>query len=372
MADEKIRVAVSHGDINGISYEVMLKTFADNRISEICTPIIYGSAKVAAYHRKNIGLQNFSFNQVLSAEKVNHKRPNLVNCVDGNIKVELGQTTKIAGEAAIRSLECALTDILEGKADVLVTAPVNKHSLYSDKFPFKGHTDFLRSYFNVKNVLMFMISENIKVGVVTGHIPLSSVVEKINADLVYEKIKLMHNSLKMDFNIRKPRIAVLGLNPHAGDNGLLGEEEKYIIAPAIKQAFDEGIKVFGPYPADSFFGAGHYKKFDATLAMYHDQGLIPFKTLSFGQGVNYTAGLPIVRTSPDHGVGYDIVGDNKSNPDSFRNAIYLAIDIYRNRKMNIELKSGALKKSLDQVNKATEDENINLEQIQEEDDGIII
>ena len=373
MTDEKIRVAVSHGDINGISYEVILKTFADNRITEICTPIVYGSAKVAAYHRKNIGLQNFSFNQVLSAEKVNYKRPNLVNCVDGNIKVELGQTTKLAGEAAIRSLECALTDILEGKADVLVTAPINKHSLYSDKFPFKGHTDFLKSYFNVKNVLMFMISDTLKIGVVTGHIPLSSVVEKISSDLVYEKIKLMYNSLKIDFNIRNPKIAVLGLNPHAGDNGLLGDEEKYIISPAIKQAFDEGIKVFGPYPSDSFFGTGHYKKFDAILAMYHDQGLIPFKTLSFGQGVNYTAGLPIVRTSPDHGVGYDIVGDNKSNPDSFRNAIYLAIDIFRNRKMNIELNSGALKKSLEQINKSEEDENISLEQIQEEDeDGLII
>jgi len=371
MGEEKIRVAVSHGDINGISYEVILKTFADNRITEICTPIVYGSAKVAAYHRKNIGLQNFSFNQILSAEKVNPKRPNLVNCVDGNIKVELGQTTKIAGEAAVRSLECALTDILEGKADVLVTAPVNKHSMYSEKFPFKGHTDFLKSYFNVPNVLMFMISEQVKIGVVTAHIPLSSVSEKIDSQLVYSKIKLMNDSLRLDFNIRKPRIAVLGLNPHAGDGGILGEEEKYIIQPAIKQAFEEGIKVFGPYPADSFFGAGHYKKFDATLAMYHDQGLIPFKTLSFGQGVNYTAGLPIVRTSPDHGVGFDIVGDNKSDPASFKQAIYLAVDIYRNRKMNIELKSESLKKHFEEIAKEA-DEKINLDQVQDEDDGILI
>jgi len=351
-----------------------LKTFADNRITEICTPIVYGSAKVAAYHRKNIGLQNFSFNQVLSADKINYKRPNLVNCIDGNIKVELGQTTKLAGEAAIRSLECALTDILEGRADVLVTAPINKHSLYSEKFPFKGHTDFLRSYFNVKNVLMFMISEEVKIGVVTAHIPLSSVAEKIDSGLVYDKIKLMNESLKIDFNIRKPKIAVLGLNPHAGDDGILGEEEKYIIKPAIKQAFDEGIMVFGPYSADSFFGAGHYKKFDATLAMYHDQGLIPFKTLSFGKGVNYTAGLPVVRTSPDHGVGYDIVGDNKSDPTSFRNAIFYALDIYKNRKMNKELAEVSLKKNLDSISKGVEDENVDLTNLDENnnDEGLIL
>ncbi len=340
---EKIKVAVSHGDINGISYEVIIKTFADNSITEICTPIIYGSAKVAAYHRKNIKLQNFSFNQVLSVDRINHKRPNLVNCIDGETKVELGKSTEIAGIAAIKSLECALTDILEGKADVLVTAPINKHSLYSDKFPFKGHTDFLKSYFNVKNVLMFMISPYVKIGLVTEHIPLKNVADKIDSKLVYNKIKLMYDSLRIDFNISNPKIAVLGLNPHAGDQGIIGDEEKYIIEPAIKQAFGEGIKAFGPYPADGFFGAGHYKEFDATLAMYHDQGLVPFKTLSFGEGVNYTAGLPIVRTSPDHGVGYDIVGDNKSNHTSFRNAVYLAIDIFRNRKLNFELKKNALK-----------------------------
>ena len=372
--NEKIKVAISHGDINGISYEVMIKTFANNAITELCTPIVYGSAKVAAYHRKNIGLQNFSFNQILSIDKANSKRPNLVNCVDGNIKVELGQTTEIAGVAAIRSLECALTDIMEGKADVLVTAPINKHSLYSEKFPFKGHTDFLRSYFNVKNVLMFMISEEVKIGVVTAHIPLSSVAEKIDSGLVYDKIKLMNESLKIDFNIRKPKIAVLGLNPHAGDEGILGEEEKYIIKPAIKQAFDEGIMVFGPYSADSFFGAGHYKKFDATLAMYHDQGLIPFKTLSFGKGVNYTAGLPVVRTSPDHGVGYDIVGDNKSDPTSFRNAIFYALDIYKNRKMNKELAEVSLKKNLDSISKGVEDENVDLTNLDENnnDEGLIL
>jgi len=342
----KIRVAISHGDINGISYEIMIKTFSDNTMTEICTPIVYGSAKVAAYHRKNIGLQNFSFNQIISIDKVNPKRPNLVNCIDGNIKVELGQPTEIAGMSAIRSLECALTDIMEGNADVLVTAPINKYTLFSERFPFKGHTDFLKNYFNVKNVLMFMISEEVKIGVVTAHIPLSVVHEKINSELIYDKIKLMHESLKIDFNIRKPKIAVLGLNPHAGDNGVLGGEEKYIISPAIKQAFEEGIKVFGPYSADSFFGALLYKKFDATLAMYHDQGLIPFKTLSFGKGVNFTAGLPIVRTSPDHGVGYDIVGENKSDPTSFRNAIYYAIDIYKNRKNNEKLIKNSLKNTI--------------------------
>lgn len=345
MNKQKIRIGIPHGDINGISYEILIKTFMDTSIMDLMTPVIYGSARASAYHRKILGIQNFSFNQILSADKLNHKRPNLVNCFTEEISIELGIPTAQSGQAAVKALKMALDDIQQEKIDVLVTAPINKHAVHSEEFPFTGHTDFLQEHFKVDDVLMFMVGKDIRVGLVTEHIPISEVATTISEELILKKLNLMNESLKNDFSIRKPRIAVLGLNPHAGDHGVIGNEENSIIMPAIKEAYENGILAFGPYVADGFFGSGHYRKFDGILAMYHDQGLIPFKALTFGQGVNFTAGLPIVRTSPDHGTGYDIVGKNLASPESFHAALFLAIDIYRNRKMNEELKKNSLEKS---------------------------
>ncbi len=342
---EKIRVGFTQGDINGIGYEVIIKALLNPEINEIITPIVYGSAKVAAYHRKNLGIQNFSFNQIISVERANPKRPNLVNCADNNVVVDMGHVTAQAGEAALKSIEFALEDLKNGKIDILVTAPINKLAIQSDKFKFKGHTDYLMSYFGVSDILMFMVSENLKVGLVTEHIPLSKVSESISKEKIISKLELMDKSLREDFLIQKPRIAVLGLNPHGGDSGVMGEEDEKIIAPAVKEACDNDIIAIGPFPADGFFGSGQYRKFDAILAMYHDQGLIPFKTLSFGRGVNYTAGLPIVRTSPDHGVGLDIVGQDIASPDSMLQAIFTGIDIFRNKNTYKELKEHAMKES---------------------------
>ncbi len=334
MKENKIRVGFTHGDVNGIGYEILIKALRNQDLNELITPVVYGSAKIAAYHRKNLDIPNFSFNQVISAERINPKRPNLVNCVDNNISVDIGQVTAQAGQAALQSIQCALKDIKLGKIDVLVTLPIHKLAIQSDEFKFKGHTDFLKDYFAVDNVLMFMVSENMRVGLVTEHLSLKEVTPQITKENIISKLLMMNNSLKNDFLIRKPKIAVLGLNPHSGDSGVIGTEDQKIIVPAVNEANNQGLLAFGPFAADGYFGSGHFNKFDATLAMYHDQGLIPFKTLSFGKGVNFTSGLPIVRTSPDHGVGFDIVGKGVALPDSLLQAIYLAIDIYRNRKLN--------------------------------------
>ncbi len=342
MIKNKIRVGFTHGDINGIGYEILIKALRNPDINELITPIVYGSAKVAAYHRKNLDIQNFSFNQIISAERANPKRPNLVNCVDNSISVDMGQVTAQAGKSALQSIQCALKDIKDGKIDVLVTAPIHKLSIHSDEFQFKGHTDYFKDFFGVGEVLMFMVSENIRVGLVTEHLSLSEVTPNVTKENIVSKLQLMNKSLKNDFLIRNPKIAVLGLNPHAGDSGVIGEEDDKIIVPAVKEANEQHILAFGPFAADGYFGSGNYKKFDATLAMYHDQGLIPFKTLSFGRGVNFTAGLPIVRTSPDHGVGFDIVGKGKASPDSLLQAIFTAVDIYKNRKLNKELNENPL------------------------------
>ena len=331
MIQNKIVVGISHGDINGISYEVIIKSLMDNRIFDFCIPVVYGSAKVAAYHRKALNIVNFSFNNIKSAGDANVKRANIINCLDDNVRVELGKSTNIAGESSLISLENAVKDLKDGKIDVLVTAPINKDNVQSDKFNFPGHTEYLTKESKSKESLMLMVSENLKVGVVTTHLPLSKVSEAITEDAILSKLRIMNKSLIQDFRIRKPKIAVLGLNPHAGDNGLLGTEEIDIIIPALKKAKEEGILALGPYPADGFFGSDNFKKFDAILAMYHDQGLTPFKALAFNSGVNYTAGLDFVRTSPGHGTAYEIVGLGQASEISFRNAIYLACDIYRNR-----------------------------------------
>ena len=342
--EEKIILAgISHGDINGIGYEVIIKALMDTMINDICIPVVYGSPKVAAYHRKALNISNFSFNNIRTPEEAHHKKANMINCLDDNIRVELGKSTQQGGEAALISLEKAVDDLLNGKIDVLITAPIDKKNIQSESFKFKGHTDYLKSKAGVDEVLMFMISESMRIGMATDHVPLCKVPELITIDNLISKIRLMNQSLIHDFGIRKPRIAVLGLNPHAGDNLLIGNEEGNIIIPAIEQAGKEGILTFGPYPSDGFFGAGSFAKFDGILAMYHDQGLAPFKALSFDTGVNFTAGLPFIRTSPVHGTAFDLAGKGEASENSFRQAIYLACDIFRNREMYDAISQNPLK-----------------------------
>jgi 4-hydroxythreonine-4-phosphate dehydrogenase len=343
MENKGILVGISQGDINGIGYEVIIKTLMDSLITDICIPIVYGSPKVAAYHRKALNINNFSFNNVRSPEEAHYKRANMINCLDDNVRVELGKSTAHGGETALVSLEKAVDDLKDGKIDVLVTAPIDKHNVQSDNFHFTGHTEYLKSRFGVEEVLMFMISENMRIGIATGHVPLKEVASLITVENLLRKIRLMDKSLNLDFGFRRPKIAVLGLNPHAGDNSLLGREEEEIIIPAIAKAKQEGILAFGPFPSDGFFGAGSFTRFDGILAMYHDQGLTPFKTLAFDSGVNFTAGLPVIRTSPVHGTAFSIAGKGIASENSFRQAIYLACDIYRNRKMFSEITKNPLK-----------------------------
>ncbi|PKP17349.1 MAG: 4-hydroxythreonine-4-phosphate dehydrogenase PdxA [Bacteroidetes bacterium HGW-Bacteroidetes-21] len=343
---KELKVGITQGDINGIGYEIIIKSLADNKINEICTPIVYGSSKVAAFYRKNIELENFSFHQIRSVNEANTKRSNLINVLNDDVKVEPGKMTPGGGEAAFISLKKAVEDLKNKQIDVLVTAPINKNNIQSDNFRFPGHTEYLASMFEGENALMLMVSDIMKIGVVAGHVPLQKVAGLITTENVLKKIKIINKSLMVDFGIDKPRIAVLSLNPHAGDGGLLGKEEVEQIIPAIRKAREEKILAFGAYAADGFFGSGTFKKFDAVLAMYHDQGLVPFKALNFDQGVNYTAGLSVVRTSPAHGTAYELVGKNTASETSFRQAIYLACDIYRKREEYKELISNPLPKFL--------------------------
>lgn len=343
MKGDKIILGISQGDINSISYEVIMKSLSDNRILELCTPVVYGSPKVAAYHRKALNLENFSFNTVRTVDEAVIRRANIINCIDDSARVELGKSTPDAGEASLKALEAAVKDLGEGKLDAIVTGPINKSNVKSEKFNFNGHTEFFETRFKSNGVLMLMVNEFLRIGVVTSHIPLAKVNEYIVRDTILNKLRILSNSLLSDFTIRSPRIAVLGLNPHAGDNGLLGDEEIKEIIPAITQAQEEGILAFGPFPADGFFGAGSFTQFDAVLAMYHDQGLVPFKALSVEGGVNFTAGLPVVRTSPAHGTAYELAGKNEASADSFRKAIYLACDIFRSRKLFKEISTNPLK-----------------------------
>jgi len=342
MERKPIIVGITHGDINGIGYEVIIKALSDPAITELCVPVVYGSPKIAAYHRKVLNISNLSFNNIRFAEEANHKRANMINCCSDEVRVELGKSTPEGGEAALASLNMATDDLMKGKIDVLVTAPIDKHNIQSEKFHYNGHTDYLKARVGAADVLMFMISESMKIGFVTEHIPVSEISSSITEDLILRKLRLMNQSLLTDFGIRRPHIAVLGLNPHSGDNGLLGAEENKIIIPAINKANDEGIFAFGPYAADGLFGSGLFLKFDAVLAMYHDQGLAAFKALAFDTGVNYTAGLPIIRTSPVHGTAFDIVGKGEASESSFRSAMYVACDIYRNRKEYAEMSKNPL------------------------------
>lgn len=351
----KVRVGITQGDINGIGYEIIIKALQDNRITEVCTPIVYGSPKIAAYHRKALNINNFSFNTIKKADEANSKRANIINCNDESVRVELGKSTKESGLAAFEALEMATKDLLSEQIDVVVTAPINKSNIQSKDFNFPGQTEYFEENAGQGEALMLMVGERLRVGVVTGHLPLKNVSSTLTKDLILKKIRILNQTLIQDFAIRKPKIAVLGLNPHAGDNGLLGSEEIDIIIPAIEAAREEKIMALGPYPADGLFGAGNLGKFDAILAMYHDQGLTPFKALEFQSGVNFTAGLPIIRTSPDHGTAYDIAGKDIASHESLLKAIYLACDVFNNRITYKELLKNAIdndeiKKTIDHIN----------------------
>ena len=329
--ERKIRVAITQGDTNGVGYEVIFKAFADPTILELCTPIIYGSPKIAAYHRKALNIDT-NFSIINNADEARDGRVNLLNCFDDEVKVELGLPSTEAGSAALKALDRAMTDFRSGLYDVLVTAPINKATIQSSGFHFPGHTEYIEtSVGDGQKALMILMNETLRVALVTTHLPIKDVAKAITKEGIIEKTTIFHTALKRDFRISNPRIAVLALNPHAGDDGLLGQEEKEIISPAIEELAGKGIQAFGPYPADGFFGSGAYDHFDGVLAMYHDQGLAPFKTIALESGVNYTAGLPIVRTSPDHGTAYDIAGQGKADENSMRQAIYTAIDVFRNR-----------------------------------------
>ena len=340
----KIRVGITQGDINGIGYEVILKTFSDPAMLELCTPVIYGSPKVVAYHRKAMDLQT-NFCIINSATEIQDNKLNKVNCSDEELKVELTKPTSEAGKAALDALEKALVEYQEGLFDVLVTAPINKHTIQSETFHFPGHTEYIQERVGAGNkALMILLKGDFRVALVTGHVPVSEISKACTKELIMEKAEIFHRSLKKDFGIDSPRIAVFSLNPHAGDNGLLGTEEQQVIIPAIQELIAKGIQCFGPYPADGFMGSGSFKHFDGILAMYHDQGLAPFKALAMDEGVNYTAGLPIVRTSPAHGTAYDIAGQGIASEDSFRQAIYVALDVYRNRLRDEEAHARPLRK----------------------------
>lgn len=337
-----LKVGISIGDINGIGLEVIIKTLSDSEIYKYCTPIVYGHTKVASFHRKAAGIHEFIFQVINDADNAHHGKPNMINCWDEDVKIELGQSTETGGKYAFISLQRATDDLVSGKIDALVTAPINKYNIQNEDFKFPGHTEYIQHKAESKDSLMFLMSDDLKVGVVTGHIPIKEVAAKVTKESIVSKLKLMNQSLKDDFWVEKPKIAVLGLNPHAGDNGLLGNEEQEIITPAIEEVFNQGILAFGPFPADGFFGKHAHTKFDAVLAMYHDQGLIPFKSISFSNGVNYTAGLPVVRTSPDHGTGYDIAGKNSAVPTSFREALFAAIHIVKRRREQQDLQANSL------------------------------
>lgn len=345
MEDKMIRVGITHGDINGIGYEVILKTFSDQRMTELCVPIIYGSSKVAAYHRKALDLPAVNINVVSRAEEAGLNRVNIINCVEDDIKVELTQSTPVAGRAAYKALEAAVADLKSGAIDVLVTAPINKHNIQNAQFHFPGHTEYLEQTLgDGQKALMILMTDTLRVALVTGHIPVSQVPSQITVENVVTKLQVFNQSLKQDFTIIKPRIAVLALNPHAGDNGVIGNEEAEIIKPAMEEAEHLGVMSFGPFPADGFFGSKMYEDFDGVLAMYHDQGLAPFKALAMEEGVNYTAGLPFVRTSPAHGTAYNIAGQNLASESSFRQAVYTALDVYRSRQSYREATAHPLRK----------------------------
>lgn len=338
--EQKIVVGISIGDINGIGIEVILKTFADKRMLDFCTPVIFGSSRVVSAHKKALDMENH-IHGIHELDKIVHGKVNLLNIWKEEAPVETGKSTKDGGKYAFLSLDRATKALANNKIDVLVTAPINKETIQSEEFNFSGHTEYLESELEGKS-LMILMSDDLRIGLITGHIPISQVADAITTELIENKVDTLHQSLVKDFNINKPKIAVLGLNPHNGDKGVIGKEDDDIIKPTIDKIKETGKLVFGPYAADGFFGSKTYKQFDAVLAMYHDQGLAPFKALSFGNGVNFTAGLNKVRTSPDHGTAFDVAGKGKANHDSFKEALFSAIKIFRNREEYKELTQNVL------------------------------
>ena len=340
--EEKIKVGISVGDLNGVGGEIIIKIFEDNRILDFCTPIIFASVKTFSFFKKHFK-STINFHGIHNADQALHGKINVVNVWKEDVRIEFGVENTKMGEYAIKSLTAATKSLKEGNIDILVTAPINKHNIQSDTFNFPGHTDYLAQELE-GNSLMFMVTDTLKVGLLTDHVPVKDISSSISADLIESKIDTIYNTLIKDFGIRKPKIAVLGINPHTGDNGVIGKEDDAIVRPTLKKIREKGKLVFGPYSADSFFGSKNYKNFDAIVAAYHDQGLIPFKTLSFGNGVNYTAGLNKVRTSPDHGTAYEIAGKGIADIGSFKEAIFTGISIFNMRRTHEELSANVLKK----------------------------
>jgi 4-hydroxythreonine-4-phosphate dehydrogenase len=341
------RVGISIGDINGIGPEIVLKAFEDPRMLEFCTPVIFAHTKMLSFLKRHFKL-NLKYQGVSTTEKIIDGKINVVQTWKDNPKIEFGEEHKSAGAFAIKSLRAAVNALKEEHVDVLVTAPIHKKNIQADDFNFPGHTDFLEQELG-GDALMFMVSDNIKVGLFTDHVPLKDISSRITPELIKKKIKTIKQSLEQDFRVNRPKIAVMGINPHTGDDGVIGKEDDDVIRPTLAEINKENLYVYGPYAADSFFGTKNYKNFDAIIASYHDQGLIPFKTLSFGEGVNFTAGLNYIRTSPDHGTGFDIAGKNEANPSSFTKAVFEAIKIYKNRKEYEALTDNPLKTKTSKV-----------------------
>ena len=357
MLQNKPVIGITCGDINGIGTELIIKTLSDHRLLDQCTPVIFGSHKLINFYRKSVPEANFNYQSIKDFSKVNHKQINIFNCWEEDITVAPGQLTETGGRYAVKSLLAAADALAGGHIQGLVTAPIHKKNVQGDDFRYTGHTPFLKDVAGAKDVLMLLYADNLRVALVTEHLPVKSVVESITKENIISKINLLNNCLKRDFGIDKPKIAVLGLNPHAGDEGVIGDEEASLIRPAIKQA-KQNLLVFGPYSADAFFARRSYLQFDAVLAMYHDQGLIPFKTIAMGEGVNFTAGLPFVRTSPDHGTAFDIAGKNKADATSFMAAIFECVDIINRRREYDERNRNPLRKITAEVLRHVEDEKI--------------
>ena len=342
--NQKPIIGITCGDLNGIGTELIIKTFSDNRILEHCTPIIFSSNKVINFYRKSMPEINFSFQTIKEYNRVNHKQVNLFNCWEEEVNINPGQLTLEGGKYAAISLQTAVAALKQNQIDGLVTAPIHKKNIQSAEFSFTGHTPYLKNIFGAGDVVMMLCADNFRVALVTEHVPVSAITQNISKEKILSKLQIINKSLQKDFGINKPKIAVLGLNPHAGDEGLIGNEEETIIKPAIKEAKNNNMLVIGPYSADAFFARRSYTRFDAVLAMYHDQGLIPFKTLATGEGVNFTAGISGVRTSPDHGVAFDIAGKNEADNSSFLLSIYECIDIINRRNNYTESRSNPLRK----------------------------
>lgn len=350
-------IGITCGDLNGIGTELIIKTFSDQRLLELCTPIIFSSGKLINFYRKSIPETNFNFQNIKDFTRINYKQINVFNCWEDEVAVLPGQLSDIAGSYAIKSLTMATEALKEGKIQGLVTAPIHKKNTQSEQFPYTGHTPYFKDVFKANDVLMLMVADNMRVALLSEHVPVKDIAQVLTRERIVSKLQLLQQSLIRDFGIDKPRIAVLGLNPHAGDEGLIGKEEEQIIRPAIKDAKNQML-VFGPYSADAFFARGQHEKFDGILAMYHDQGLIPFKSLAKGEGVNYTAGLPVVRTSPDHGTAFDIAGKNKADAGSFLQSIYTCIDIINARAGHREMRSNPMKKMTNKLLANAVDERI--------------